>query len=144
MEAEQLFSYANYLALLGWFFLIFVPRWKYTKYITGIGIMLLIALLYIYLMISSWGQTEGGFGSIQEVRLLFSNDNSLLAGWIHYLAFDLFLGTWIVHHSRKHVVHHLLIIPALILTFMAGPAGVLLYWIIYIIVKKKSKEPSLF
>lgn len=144
MKTEQLFSFANYLAMLGWIFLIFVPRWRYTKYITGIGIMLMIAVLYIYLMITSWGQTDGGFGSLQEVRLLFSNDQSLLAGWIHYLAFDLFLGTWIVYHSQKHQVHHLLIIPTLLLTFMAGPAGVLLYWLIYIVVKRNSKERSLF
>ncbi len=144
MEAKLLFPFANFLAMFGWVLLIFVPRWKLTKYITGLVIMLMIAALYIYLMVSSWGQTEGGFGSLEEVRLLFSNDKSLLAGWIHYLAFDLFLGTWIVHHSKKHAVHHLLIIPALILTFMAGPAGVLLYWVIYILARKKSKELSLF
>jgi hypothetical protein len=144
MEAKLLFPFANYLALLGWALLIFVPNWKLTKYITGLGIMLMIALLYTYLMIASWGQTQGGFGSLNEVRLLFDNDKALLAGWIHYLAFDLFLGTWIVHHSQKHAVHHLLIIPALLLTFMAGPAGVLFYWLIYRTVKKKSKELSLF
>ncbi len=144
MEANQLFTYANYLAMLGWLLLIFVPKWRFTKYITGVVIMLMIAVLYFYLMITSWGQTGGGFGSLEEVRLLFSNDNALLAGWIHYLAFDLFLGSWIVHHSQKHKVHHLLIIPILFLTFMAGPAGVLLYWLVYVIAKRKYKELSLF
>jgi hypothetical protein len=144
MEAKQLFPFANYLAMLGWILLIFVPKWKLTKYITGIVIMLMIAILYVYLMISSWGQSGGGFGSLEEVRKLFENDKALLAGWVHYLAFDLFLGTWIVYHAQKHSIHHLLIIPTLFLTFMAGPAGVLLYWIIYLMAKKKSKEFSLF
>lgn len=144
MKAELLFPFANYLAMLGWILLIFVPKWKYTKYITGFGIMLMIAVLYVYLMISSWGATDGGFGSIEEVRMLFQNDKALLAGWVHYLAFDLFLGTWIVYHSRKNSINHFLIIPALILTFMAGPAGVLLYWLIYLLAKKKAKEFSLY
>ncbi|SMG42053.1 protein of unknown function [Marivirga sericea] len=144
MTAKLLFPFANYLAMLGWILLIFVPKWKLTKYISGFAIMLMIAVLYVYLMISSWGVTDGGFGSLEEVRRLFENDKSLLAGWVHYLAFDLFLGTWIVHHAQKHSIHHLLIIPALILTFMAGPAGVLLYWLIYLAAKKKQKELSLF
>ena len=144
MESKLLFPIANYLAMLGWILLIFVPKWKLTKYTTGLVIIVMIALLYIYLMVSSWGETEGGFGTLEEVRMLFENDKALLAGWVHYLAFDLFLGTWIVYHAQKHAIHHLLIIPTLLLTFMAGPAGVLLYWLIYLIAKKKPKEFSLF
>jgi len=144
MTAKLLFPFANYLAMLGWILLIFVPKWKFTKYVTGVAILLMIAVLYVYLMISSWGATDGGFGSLEAVRMLFENDKSLLAGWVHYLAFDLFLGTWIVHHSQKHSINHFLIIPSLILTFMAGPAGVLLYWLIYLMAKKKSKDLSPF
>ncbi len=144
MNINLLFSFANYLAMLGWILLIFVPRWKLTKYITAFGIMLMIAVLYIYLMITSWGATDGGFSSLEQVRLLFENDKSLLAGWVHYLAFDLFLGTWIVHHAQKNSINHFFIIPCLILTFMAGPAGVLLYWLIYLLVKKKPKALSLY
>lgn len=144
MNAKLLFPYANYLAMLGWIFLIFIPKWRFTKYLSGIVIMLMIALLYVYLMISSWGATDGGFASLEEVRLLFENDKSLLAGWVHYLAFDLFLGTWLLHHAQKQSINHFFIIPSLILTFMAGPAGVLLYWLIYWVAKKKSKEFSLF
>jgi hypothetical protein len=74
MNAKLLFPFANYLAMLGWILLIFVPKWKFTKYITGFAIMIMIALLYVYLMISSWGATDGGFGSLEEVRMLFEND----------------------------------------------------------------------
>ena len=58
---------------------------------------------------------------------LFSNPWALLAGWVHYLAFDLLIGTWEVRDSRERGVPHLLVVPCLILTFLLGPAGWLLY-----------------
>ena len=58
---------------------------------------------------------------------LFSNPWALLAGWIHYLAFDLLIGTWETRDAREHGVPHLLLVPCLVLTFLFGPAGWLLY-----------------
>jgi len=69
----------------------------------------------------------GGFGSIGEVRILFANDSALTAGWLHYLAFDLFVGTWIARDGLAARVPALLIIPCLALTFLFGPAGLLLF-----------------
>jgi hypothetical protein len=57
----------------------------------------------------------------------FSNDWHLLAGWVHYLAFDLFIGSWQVRDAQKHRVPHLAVVPGLILTFLFGPVGLLLY-----------------
>ena len=70
---------------------------------------------------------EGGFGTLAEVKALFRVDALLLAGWIHYLAFDLFVGAWIVRDSQTHDLRHLLVIPCLFFTLMAGPFGLLLY-----------------
>ena len=71
----------------------------------------------------------GGFNSLEQVTALFQNKYIILAGWIHYLAFDLFIGSWEVRDSQQHAISHWLVIPCLILTFMAGPAGLLLYFI---------------
>jgi hypothetical protein len=70
---------------------------------------------------------KGGFGSIAEVRSLFQSDAALTAGWLHYLAFDLFVGTWIVRDGSQRGVWGLALVPSLILTFLFGPAGFLLY-----------------
>ena len=51
----------------------------------------------------------------------------LLAGWTHYLAFDLFIGGWEVRDAQRRGIPHLLVVPALVLTFLFGPAGLLLY-----------------
>ena len=59
--------------------------------------------------------------------LLFRNPWALLAGWTHYLAFDLFIGAWEVRDAQQRGVPHLLVVPALVLTFLLGPSGLLLY-----------------
>ena len=61
------------------------------------------------------------------MRALFDNPWALLAGWTHYLAFDLFIGGWEVRDAQRRGIPHLLIVPALVLTFLLGPAGLLLY-----------------
>ncbi|HYL38201.1 MAG TPA: ABA4-like family protein [Bryobacteraceae bacterium] len=131
MAPEQLFSVANFVALLGWLVLIVVgpKRWA-APLVTGAILPLLFAVLYIGLIAAHWGETPGGFGSLAAVAALFSNQWLLLAGWIHYLAFDLFIGSWQVRDARRKAIPHLLVIPALILTFLFGPAGLLLYFAI--------------
>ena len=70
---------------------------------------------------------DGGFGSLAELARLFENPYLLLAGWVHFLAFDLFVGAWEVRDARRVGIAHLLVVPCLVLTFMAGPVGLLLY-----------------
>ena len=73
--------------------------------------------------------SEGGFSSLDDVALLFSNPWMLLAGWIHYLAFDLLVGTWEARDSRDRGIPHLLLVPCLILTFLFGPPGGCCIWV---------------
>jgi hypothetical protein len=70
---------------------------------------------------------EGSFSTLAGVAMLFSNPWILLAGWVHYLAFDLLIGTWEARDARERRVPHWLLIPCLFLTFMFGPVGWLLY-----------------
>jgi hypothetical protein len=126
--ADSLFSLAGTVVLPGWLILIFVPRWRYgASLISGMLIPVLLSLLYGWLIVSNIGENDGGFGSLAEVRQLFSNDLLLLAGWVHYLAFDLFIGSWQVRDAQQHGIHHLAVVPCLVLTFLFGPVGLLLY-----------------
>jgi hypothetical protein len=70
---------------------------------------------------------EGGFSTLSGVASLFANPWLLLAGWVHYLAFDLLVGTWEARDARERGLPHLLLVPCLVLTFLLGPAGWLLY-----------------
>jgi hypothetical protein len=89
-----------------------------------------LALLYLWLVATTFGRTPGGFGSLADVSLIFQNPWVLLAGWIHYLAFDLFVGSWEVRDAQRVGIRHLFVVPCLVLTFLFGPIGLLLYFIL--------------
>jgi hypothetical protein len=128
MTSEQLFSLCSTLALAGWICLVFLPRWRPSATLVApVLIPSLIAILYLWLVATSLPGAEGGFGTLAEVKLLFANERALLAGWIHYLAFDLFIGAWEVRDARRRGIHHLALVPCLLLTFLFGPVGLLLY-----------------
>jgi len=138
MTPEALFSLASSAVLPGWLLLVFAPRWKWTtRLVTGVLLPALLGLLYLYLIASRWAGSEGGFGSLAEVRRLFDDPALLLAGWVHYLAFDLFVGTWEVRDAQKLGLPHLLVVPCLIFTFLFGPIGLLLYFVLRGLLRKR-------
>ena len=140
MTTEQNFSVCGVLAMVGWVGLVLAPRWRVTRdWLAPIVIPLLIAVVYMWLMITTKQPQGGGFGSLQAVATLFTVPELLLAGWIHFLAFDLFVGAWEVRDAQREGVHHLLVIPCLALTFMAGPAGLALYWLVRSIVMTRNR-----
>jgi hypothetical protein len=133
--------------MLGWAALVlalFVERARGAAFAaTGAAIPALIAVAYIILLSQGWGQTEGGgFGSIGEVRALFANDSALAAGWLHYLAFDLFVGTWIAREGLRTGVPRLLLIPCFALTFLFGPAGLLLFFVLRMAFAPRASEEA--
>lgn len=126
---EQIFLAVNSLALIGWLLLVFAPRWRWTSRLVLSGtIPLLLAASYVVLLVSTFGQAEGGFGSLAELQLLFRSEWSVLTGWIHYLAFDLFIGTWELRDAQARGIAHAWLIPCLLLTFLLGPVGLLAYF----------------
>jgi len=128
MSPEQLFSIANTIAAASWVLLAVLPRRRWvTGAVTGTLVPALFAVAYIGLIVSTFGRAEGGFSTLARVAALFINPWMLLAGWVHYLAFDLLIGTWEVRDAQARGIPHLYVVPCLILTFLFGPAGWLLY-----------------
>ena len=127
-----LFSLANPLALLGWALLVLAPRWRFTKLLVLSGALpLLLAVAYAALIATHYlggHGAEGGFGSLAQVAALFQDPWALLAGWVHYLCFDLFTGAWEARDARRRGVPHGWLVPCLGLTFLFGPVGLLLYF----------------
>lgn len=130
MELEQIFSMATVLAMAGWLLLVIVPRNPAARVLSGAVIPLALSLTYFALIGGNLQGAEGGFGSLAEVTALFQKQELLLAGWVHYLAFDLFIGAWEIRDSQRHGIPHLVMIPCLLMTFMLGPIGLLFYFAI--------------
>ena len=131
MNAETIFSIANSVALISWILLAVAPRWKCTQRVVISGaVPLALSVVYLTLVILFFGKSEGGFDSLANVMLLFTNKYNVLAGWIHYLAFDLFVGGWEVKDAQERGISHWFVVPCLFFTFMLGPIGFLAYYVI--------------
>jgi hypothetical protein len=131
MTPEAVFSAANGIALLGWVALAAFPRRRWSApLVTGAVVPALLGLLYAAVLGSQFGRSHGGFSTLAAVQELFSNPWLLLAGWVHYLAFDLFIGSWQVREAVRRGIPHGLVLPCLFLTFMLGPVGLLLFLVV--------------
>jgi hypothetical protein len=134
-KLSLIFKVASRFTLLGWILLAVFPQWQYSLPITlGIVVMLLSAL-YTYLIflgkrLDEPGQkVKGDFWSLKGVMNLFKSPRAVLAGWVHYLAFDLAMGVFIVADAARFDIHQVLLLPCLLLTLMFGPAGLLAYFV---------------
>jgi len=131
MSNQLMFNIANAFAMLGWLLLIILPGWKWTGRIVMGFIIVLLASMYVYTIAITFDPSVmESFSRLGGVMALFTNETAVLAGWIHYLAFDLMVGMFIVSNAAKNNIKHWITIPALLGSFMFGPAGLLLYLII--------------
>lgn len=133
LTPELVFTIASNLVLPGWILLVLFPRWKVTDWIVHAG-LIPVVLGVFYLSIVGPVMAQGGlnfsdFGSLAGVMKLFTTPWVVVAGWIHYLAFDLWTGAWEVRDSKQVGLSHLFVVPCLFLTFMLGPVGLLTYFL---------------
>jgi hypothetical protein len=129
VSTDTLFTICSAVVVPQWLLMVVAPRWKGTRrLIAWNAIPLLLAAVYLYLVVTTFGRAEGGFGSLDAVERLFANREALLAGWIHYLVLDLFVGGWMTRDAIRLGISSIVVAPCLLLTFLLGPAGLLLYW----------------
>jgi hypothetical protein len=116
------------MALAGWLALAFLPLApRFLGAAASTVVPLLLSTAYAALVLAFWSSSTGGFGSLDAVARLFENRWLLLAGWVHYLAFDLLIGAWEARTARRECMAHGLLLPCLAVTFLFGPAGYLLF-----------------
>lgn len=128
------FNVATALSLLGWLSLFAYPMWPHSAR-TLVLTLVVVLLCALYTGFVFFGRrldapgpkVKGGFSSLGGVINLFKSPRIVLAGWIHYLAFDLMVGLFIVTDAARVGIPHWWCLPALFLTLMFGPAGLLLY-----------------
>ncbi|RZS95231.1 ABA4-like family protein [Cecembia calidifontis] len=138
---EAVFGMASLLAIFSWIALfIFYPRkWIYQTLFSGT--LIVLALTYLFYLFQGFGSPEDfNFDSLEKVRAAFQSDEALLAGWIHYLAFDLFVGMWISKDAWEKDLSRWAVLPCLLFTFMMGPVGLLIYFIVRAIKTKQLNQ----
>lgn len=139
---EAYFTFVNMLVVPGWLMLVFLPRSKWTRVVAAYLLPAVYGVIYLWIMLIHFDGDSGGFGSIGEVARLFMNPWLLLAGWIHYLAFDLFVGAWEVRDAARLRIPHLVVVPCLVFTFLVGPVGLLMYFGIRAWIVREMPRPA--
>ena len=143
MNYEIIFNIYNTGILIFWFFLLVFPKSKLTQKMTDFPwIPLVIAFGYIYFLGTSDSIFSVDFSSLSGLTEMFQNSNprGVAAGWLHYLAFDFWVGCWILRDSQKKGVKHFFIIFPMLFTFMLGPVGVIIYTLVLLFQKKLIKK----
>jgi len=133
MNWELIFTVTNSWALLMWLILALAPRNEMVMkalFYAGVGLLsLAYGLIIVPLMTGmiDGGNSDGSFGSLAGVQALLSSDGGATIGWIHYLAFDLFVGIWVARNADDYGFNRIIQIPFLFFTLMFGPLGLTLY-----------------
>lgn len=142
MSPDALFAIANPIALIGWLVLIagiVTKRPLLRDGIAGRYIPVGLSAAYTLLILIFWWGAEGGFDSLANVQKLFTSPWAALAGWIHYLAFDLATGAYLARQIMERGLPRLILIPILPLTFLFGPIGYLLAQALLLVTKGETK-----
>ena len=140
---ENIYLIANWGVIPFWLLLIFIPYHRLTNFLAQSVIApLLLAIGYAYLSYEIYedGKIFEGFelyNGLDGLYSMFANEALLLIFWLHFLAISLFAGTWIVRDSKKYFIPRIITIPSLVLTYFAGPIGLVIYWFIRIFFAKK-------
>ena len=146
MSWAALFAGINTAALVAWAVLILVPGRSRSVAAIRFGVVGALCVIYVALVATALG---GGFAprpgpavdftTIEGVRAIFASDGGVVAGWTHYLAFDLFVGCWIADDADRRGIGQIAQAPVLALTFVAGPAGLLLHYTLRLFIRDKGQ-----
>ena len=128
MQPSTIYSIANYGVLPFWILLAVLPHHRVTRMLVHSGLVPgLLGLVYAWMFLSASPDPEANALSLEGVMQLFDSERVMVAAWIHYLIFDLFVGAWETRDAQRRGIPHLLVIPCLVATLMVGPIGLLLY-----------------
>jgi len=128
LQPSTIYSIANYGVLPFWILLAVLPHHRVTRMLVHSGLVPgLLGLVYAWMFLSASPDPEANALSLEGVMQLFDSERVMVAAWIHYLIFDLFVGAWQVRDARRRGIRHMWLLPGLFATLMAGPIGLLWY-----------------
>lgn len=124
---ETIFSATTIAAMVGWLALLASPLSPvWSDRIAGVALPLILSAAYAVLLVALWS-ADGDYGDLAGVTALFAQHEGVLVGWIHFLAFDLFVGAWICRTAQQDSIRFWLVIPCLVVAFLFGPVGYLMF-----------------
>ncbi len=141
---EMLYYWINFGILPFWLILIFFPNSHICRiFVTSIFPILILSGVYIFILYKSYlnaydfGNNFSLYLGIENTLNLFSKKTFLIMFWIHFISINLFVGGWIVKDSQKFMMNKILLSFPIIITYLVGPLGLLVYWVIRIFHAKK-------
>ena len=141
---EMIYYWVNLGVLPFWFILIFFPQSYLSRYfVTSIFPILLLSISYVFLFYKSFLNSYDFLGNfnlylgIGDLSNLFADNSFLMMFWVHFVSINLFAGGWIVKDSQKFLINKILLSIPLIITYLIGPVGLMVYWIIRIFYAKR-------
>ena len=141
---ENIYLWANFAILPFWLMLIIIPNSKFTQFfVNSIILPLILSVTYIYIIYQAILMDEPIFDifklyvSLDNLYILFATESFLLVFWLHFLALNLFLGSWISREGIKYNIPRSLVFVPLILVYLTGPLGLVLYWLIRVFYAKR-------
>ena len=141
---ETLYMWINLGVLPFWFILIVFPQSHLSRiFVTSIFPFFILSGVYIFILYKSYligYDFDGNFSlylGLSELSRLFEDHLYIMIFWTHFIAINLFIGGWIVKDSQKFSINKVLMAVPLIVTYLIGPLGLLLYWIIRIFYAKR-------
>lgn len=140
MTPDTVFQIASALVMPQWLLMVVAPRWFVTRFLVkSFLIPVLLAVFYACYIFAGGPLDFGAFSTLEGVKGLFQNggDGVMLAGWIHYLAFDLIAGSVVLRDAQERNIAHGWVVVPILFCFMLGPIGLLLYWVIRTVKLKK-------
>ncbi len=140
---EILYFWVNLGVLPFWLILIFFSSSNFSRFfVTSILPIFLLSGTYLFVLYKSFLSSYDFMSnfelylSISELSNLFSNNLFLMLFWIHFISINLFVGGWIVKDSQKFYINKILVAFPLIITYLIGPLGIFIYWLIRIFYAK--------
>ena len=141
---ETLYMWINLGVLPFWFILIMFPQSHLSRiFVTSIFPFFILSGVYIFILYKSYlisYDFDGNFSlylGLNELSRLFEDHLYIMIFWTHFIAINLFIGGWIVKDSQKFSINKVLMAVPLIMTYLIGPLGLILYWIIRIFYAKR-------
>ena len=141
---ENIYIWANFGVLPFWLMLIFIPNSRITQiFVNSVILPLILSIAYVYTIYQTILLEEPIFDffklylSLDNLYTIFATESFLLVFWLHFLALNLFLGSWISREGIKYNIPRSLVFTPLILVYLTGPLGLVLYWLIRVFYAKR-------
>ena len=140
----NIYLWTNLGILPFWVMLLTIPNSKITQiFVNSIILPLILSACYLYIIYQAVLLDEPLFDifklylSLDDLYTIFATESFLIIFWIHFIALNLFLGSWMARDGVKYNMSRSLVFFPLLLVYFVGPVGLVVYWFIRIFYSRK-------